>query len=450
MSRRIPSLFAAGLLTLAATATAVLVTASPASAATICDQYGTTVAGNYIIQNNRWGSSATQCISTTANGFSIIQQDGIGNLSGAPASYPSIYLGCHYTNCSPNSPLPARISSFSNAPSSISVSYPSSGTWDAAYDIWLNADTDVSGVQDTEIMIWLNRQGGVQPVGSDTGNNVSIAGQSWRVWTGHNGQNFVVSYVANSALTSLTFNVKDFITDTLGRGSQYGNTNWYLTSIQAGFEPWIGGVGLTVNSFSASIGGSAPQVPGTPGTPVASNVTAGAVTLTWSPSSGTVTNYQIERATGASSTSFTQVGTATGTSFTDTGLAAGTTYRYRVRATNAAGNSAYSGIVNVTTSAGGGGGGGGSCSAAYSLVNAWPGGFQGEVTVTGAANGWTVTLTFTTTATLTQIWNANATPAGNTVTFTNLSYNAQGGTFGFLASTSGAAGSGATVSCTSP
>jgi hypothetical protein len=31
--------------------------------------------------------------------------------------------------------------------------------------------------------------------------------------------------------------------------------SWYLTSIQAGFEPWSGSVGAGVNSFSASING---------------------------------------------------------------------------------------------------------------------------------------------------------------------------------------------------
>jgi hypothetical protein len=235
---------------------AVLVNVTPAHAATLCDQFATVVSGNYVIMNNRWGTSATQCINTTASGFSITQQDGTGNLSGAPTAYPAIYLGCHYSNCSPGF-SPRQISSFSAANSSISLSYPGSGTWDAAYDIWLNADTNVSGVQDTEIMIWLNHTGSIQPIGGPTG-SANLGGRSWTVWTGSNGQNNVVSYVSASAITSLSFNVRDFITDTLGRGSQYGNTSWYLTSIQAGFEPWIGGVGLTVNSFSASVGGSAP------------------------------------------------------------------------------------------------------------------------------------------------------------------------------------------------
>jgi hypothetical protein len=457
VKRRLISIGAAAVLSAAATVAALAVAAVPAHAATICDQYGTVAAGNYIIQNNRWGTSATQCISTTSNGFSITQQDGTGNLSGSPVSYPSIYLGCHYSNCSPNSPLPAVISGLSNVPSSISLTFPSSGTWDSAYDIWLNADTNVSGVQDTEIMIWLNHQGSIQPVGSSTG-SASIAGRSWTVWTGNNGQNNVVSYVSGSAVSSLSFNVKDFITDTLGRGSQYGNTNWYLTSIQAGFEPWIGGVGLAVNSFSASISGGPtnppPGVPGTPGTPTASNVTANSAMLSWGASSGTVTNYQIERATGASSTSFSQVGTSTGTSFTNTGLTANTTYRFRVRATNSAGASGYSGIVNVTTP----GSGptttpppsGGSCTATYSITNAWQGGFQAAVNVTGASNGWTVKVNFASSATVSQAWSATYSQSGNTVTFKNLDYNKTGGSFGFIASASGSTGVNATATCTSP
>jgi len=346
--RRRPSSIVAAVLLTIGTSAASLLAAQPASAVVICEQFGTTTAGNYVIMNNRWGSSSPQCINTTSNGFSITQQDGMGNLSGAPVSYPAIYLGCHYSNCSPGSPLPAQISTMGNANSSISVTYPGSGTYDAAYDIWLNADTNVTGVQDTEIMIWLNHTGSIQPIGSQTA-TVTLAGRSWAVWTGNNGQNNVVSYVANSAVSSLSFNARDFILDTFTRGSQFGNTSWFLTSIQAGFEPWIGGVGLAVNSFSATIGGGQTQPPGTPGTPSASNVSANSLTLNWGASSGTVSNYQVERATGASSTSFSQIGTSGTTSFNDSGLSANTTYRYRVRASNSGGTSGFSGIVNVTT-----------------------------------------------------------------------------------------------------
>src|SRR5262249_21030281 len=159
---------------------------------------------------------------------------------------------------SPNSPLPMQISQISSANTSVTTTYPSSGTYDAAYDIWLNADTNVSGVQDTEIMIWLHHTGTIQPVGSSTG-TVNIAGRIWTVWVGNNGSN-VVSYV-QSGITNITFDAKPFILDAITRGSGFGTTSWYLTSVQMGFEPWIGGVGLAVNSFSATVssgGGGGP------------------------------------------------------------------------------------------------------------------------------------------------------------------------------------------------
>jgi len=48
--------------------------AVPASAATgqICIQYGTTTQGNYVVMNNRWGTSATQCINVTTSGPRLV------------------------------------------------------------------------------------------------------------------------------------------------------------------------------------------------------------------------------------------------------------------------------------------------------------------------------------------------------------------------------------------
>src|SRR3989344_1673677 len=63
-----------------------------------------------------------------------------------------------------------------------------------------------------------------------------------------------------------------------------------------------------------------------------------------------VTGYLVERCSGSTCTTFTQVGTPAANSYSDTGLTAATTYRYRVRATDAAGNlSSYSTSVSVTT-----------------------------------------------------------------------------------------------------
>ena len=264
MRRTIRAVTAACLL--AAGSITAFVVAGPAQADTqICEQYGTTTIGNrYVVMNNRWGSSAEQCINVTATGFSITSQQGVGNTSGAPVSYPAVYYGCHYTNCSPGTVLPLRVSDIRSLNSSISYSYVSGATYDAAYDIWLDPSPRTNGVNAMEIMIWFNRQGSIQPIGSPVG-NTTIGGRTWQVWQGSNGSNNVISYVAPSAITSWNFSVLDFIADVRNRGAI--TNSWYLTSLQAGFEPWIGGAGLAVNSFSVDInGGGGPTTPTTPPT----------------------------------------------------------------------------------------------------------------------------------------------------------------------------------------
>lgn len=256
---------AQALTVLAVVATATLVAAAPAQAVTICEQYGsTTVQNTYIVQNNRWGSAAQQCIDTTNSGFRITSQQGSTSPSGPPLSYPSMVLGCHYLNCSPGTSLPEKVGQISSVPSSISYSY-AGGTYNAAYDIWLDPAPKTDGVNQMEIMIWFHRQGPIQPIGSPVG-NTSVGGRSWQVWQGNNGGNDVVSYLAPGAIGSWSFDVKDFINDVVAR-TQVTN-DWYLTSLQAGFEPWSGGVGLSVDSFSATVtvGTNPPPPPGTSGT----------------------------------------------------------------------------------------------------------------------------------------------------------------------------------------
>lgn len=243
--------------------TALLATAPPSHAdTTICDQFGsTTIQGRYVVQNNRWGTSATQCISVNDSGFRIVQADGSVPTNGGPKSYPSVFNGCHYTNCSPGTNLPARLSSISSAPTSISYGYVSNAVYDAAYDIWLDPTPRTDGVNRTEIMVWLNHVGSVQPVGSQVG-TATVAGRSWQVWSGNNGSNDVLSFVAPSAIGSWSFDVMDFLRQAVSRG--LAQDNWYLTSVQAGFEPWQNGVGLAVTSFSSSVntGGGTPGGPG--------------------------------------------------------------------------------------------------------------------------------------------------------------------------------------------
>ncbi len=253
------SLLAAGLALILGAVEIGAVTAIPAAAdTTLCDQYGSTAiqSGAYIVQNNRWGTSATQCIGVSSTGFRIVQEDGVAATNGSPTGYPSVYRGCHYGNCTAGfSPVAANSAKFAGIGTSVSMRYPAGGNWDASYDIWFDPTARTNG-QNTgaEIMVWLNHSGLPQPIGSRVG-TVSLAGGTWDVWEGNIGWN-VVSYVRTAGTGSMSFPVSTFYKDAIGRG--YASNSWYLTSIQAGFEPWSGGTGLAVTNFAVTTGRTPP------------------------------------------------------------------------------------------------------------------------------------------------------------------------------------------------
>ncbi|WP_329179396.1 GH12 family glycosyl hydrolase domain-containing protein [Streptomyces sp. NBC_01477] len=276
-STRKATVAAVAALGLAVAGLLTLTTAPAAHADTqICTQYGsTTIQGRYVVQNNRWGTSQAQCINVTGTGFQVTQADGSVPTNGGPKSYPSVYNGCHYTNCSPGTALPAQLSAIGSAPTSISYTYVGNAVYDAAYDIWLDPTPRKDGVNKTEIMVWFNHVGSVQPVGSKVA-TASVAGRSWDVWTGNNGGNDVISFVAPSAIDSWSFDVKAFANEAINRG--LAQSSWYLTSVQAGFEPWQNGAGLAVTSFSSTVnigGGSTTGGTTTGGTTTGGTTTGG-------------------------------------------------------------------------------------------------------------------------------------------------------------------------------
>ncbi|GAB7045345.1 hypothetical protein JCM9534A_04710 [Catenuloplanes indicus JCM 9534] len=98
-------------------------------------------------------------------------------------------------------------------------------------------------------------------------------------------------------------------------------------------------------------------------------------------------------------------------------------------------------------------GGATACTAVYTVQNQWNGGFVAGVTVTAgsaAIDGWRVTLSLPSGASVTSVWNAAGTGTSGTVTMTNVAYNGQltpgqSTTFGFQGTGTGA---GAGTTCT--
>src|ERR1700678_4504229 len=358
---------AGGALSLAAAATLVVAfgaTHAHAATTTLCDEQTAAVGGSYILQNNEYDSGGSECVTTDGNADFTVANSAIDNATnGEPGAYPSIYQGCHWGNCSSGglSTTPIQVSALTTGKvtTSWSTTQPggSANAYDVAYDIWINQTPTTSGQPNgTEIMVWLNHNGSVQPFGSEVATNVSIGGHTYDVWYGPQSTWDTVTYEMTSPATSVSnLDIGTLAEDSVSRG--YTESSWYLIDVEAGFELWQGGAGLATNSFSVTLNGgsSTPRPPPPP-----------------PPSSG--------------------------------------------------------------------------CSAAYSVVNSWSGGYQAQVVVTntGSAtlNGWQLGWQFPGGEEITNLWNGTYTQSGTQVTVDNASYDgslAPGATatVGFTANGSG-------------
>ncbi len=240
---------------------------SPAGGAALCDSQRLAVDGGfYAVQNNKWGSSALECLAVGGPGGFTVTRSAIANsTSGAPGGYPSIYRGCHWGTCTPRSGLPMRVSRLL-PPGTVTTSWatvqPGTGAYDVAYDIWFNRAPSASGQPDgAELMIWLNHNGPVQPFGSHAG-TAAIGGRPYDVWFGKQAWN-TISYSMVRGTTSVRdLDIGRFVADALRRG--YIQESWYLIDVEAGFELWQDGAGLATDSFAVNLPGGdlAPIVAG--------------------------------------------------------------------------------------------------------------------------------------------------------------------------------------------
>jgi chitinase len=139
-----------------------------------------------------------------------------------------------------------------------------------------------------------------------------------------------------------------------------------------------------VSGTGGSGGGSCTATPSAPTGLAASGTTSSGTNLSWTtdtpPANCTISSYTVLR-------NGTSIGTASGTSFAVSGLAASTSYSFTVEATDAAGTSAASSAVNVTTQSGGSGG---TCATAWSSTQVYTQGMTASVNGENyVANFWT-------------------------------------------------------------
>jgi hypothetical protein len=84
---------------------------------------------------------------------------------------------------------------------------------------------------------------------------------------------------------------------------------------------------------------------------VCDQITHQRIICAWTDNADDEDGFEIDRCTGTGCSDYALIGTvgAGVTSFSDLGLVQATTYRYRVRAFNAGGNSSYATAVEATT-----------------------------------------------------------------------------------------------------
>jgi hypothetical protein len=212
--------------------------------------------GNYAVQNNTNGNLLGQCVAATTGptcgaAFDVTFPGGnFGNGGNAPSSYPSVIYGWQNGVFYGDYKTPLQVSAVHSVPTTWSYS-AGSGTYDAAYDVWLG--TSSSGATPAmELMIWVG-DAGPQPAGSDTNRAVSIAGASWEVWKGTVNSWPYVAYRSKSpsAAATVSFDLNDFLKDATAHEGL--SSSWYLWGVQAGFEIYRASSTFSSTAFSVDI-----------------------------------------------------------------------------------------------------------------------------------------------------------------------------------------------------
>ncbi|MFE6625542.1 hypothetical protein [Streptomyces sp. NPDC057740] len=209
---------------------------APASAAVwnSCDQWGNTSLNGYTLYNNIWGSGAgSQCIWANS-----------GTNWGVWANHPNTGGIKSYPNS--KKVINKTIASLGSLTSSYNVTVPSSGAYNTSYDIW---DTDY----DHEIMLWVNYNGAVGPIGTSQG-TVSLGGHTWNVFRGSNGANNVYSFLRTSDSSSGTVDIKPILNWIAGKG--WMSSSETIGDVQFGYEITSSSGGLDFNTNNLTVSSS--------------------------------------------------------------------------------------------------------------------------------------------------------------------------------------------------
>jgi hypothetical protein len=203
----------------------------------------------YVVRNDNFGHFS-ECLTNrnSSPNFAVVSSGARGGLI-EPVAYPNIFVGCSWGICTPHTRMPVRNSKIKSLVTTWHIKAKAKGTWGAGYDIWFDRRPVTSGQSSAaELMIWLNSRG----FGANTWPVVTVDHQKWHLehWVTHgHGKrwNYIQFRRVHSTAKVTRLNVKGFIAAAERRGLI--ERSWWLTSVEAGFEIWRGGTGLSTTQF---------------------------------------------------------------------------------------------------------------------------------------------------------------------------------------------------------
>jgi hypothetical protein len=229
-----------------------------------CDDQGGAVKGVYRAENNTWGkgdlSGWSQCIGLGNNpGGTLVARwtwDWLDSGTNVKA-YPEVIFGQKPGSSTSSPDMPEKINNVDELMITYDITSSHTGSGNTAFDIWLtNTQNPLKwGAPPIthEIMIWLDRYGGLAPGGSWV-ERVDIDGMTYSVYKGENyGDGWTyIAFVAKTFQPGAgTLNLRSFLSYLRDKGFVTGDE--YIASIELGNEV-VSGTGETMlNQYSVSI-----------------------------------------------------------------------------------------------------------------------------------------------------------------------------------------------------
>ena len=239
---------------------ALMISASGAWAAQTCTPEAAIATSSpfYNVENSDSpGGSTCLTVSPTSVSFRV-DSSSYDTSDGVPADqqftgYMAVFTGCKHGGClEPN--YPAQASRIRSEVTSWSFNFSATGRYDAVYDAYFNTTpTEQNVPTGAELMIWLNEQN-VALIGPQLP-DVTIDGTQWHVFDVYKktpvGNWNRIAFERVTPVTNVSnLDLAPFVQAAISDGAIA--PDWYQQDLEAGFEIWYGGVGLTTYSFSAN------------------------------------------------------------------------------------------------------------------------------------------------------------------------------------------------------